>query len=76
MYLSRSEFETFFKAEAPWLAEACHEMSRRFMAGGRLLAFGCGSSVPLNSSVRLSRERGAGLHLRREGQGSHQGTGG
>jgi hypothetical protein len=26
-------FETFFKA-APRLAEACHEMSRRFLAGG------------------------------------------
>ncbi len=38
-------FETFFKAEAPRLAEACHEMSRRFMAGGRLLAFGNGSAA-------------------------------
>ncbi len=35
-------FETFFEAEAPRLAEACHEMSRRFLAGGRLLAFGNG----------------------------------
>jgi D-sedoheptulose 7-phosphate isomerase len=33
-------FESFFEAEAPRLAEACHEMSRRFLAGGRLLAFG------------------------------------
>jgi D-sedoheptulose 7-phosphate isomerase len=33
-------FESFFKAEAPRLAEACHEMSRRFLIGGRLLAFG------------------------------------
>ena len=33
-------FESFFKAEAPRLAEACHEMSRRFLTGGRLLAFG------------------------------------
>ncbi|MGI9050965.1 MAG: SIS domain-containing protein [Rubrobacteraceae bacterium] len=37
-------FEEFFKREAPRLAEACHEMSRRFMAGGRLLAFGNGSA--------------------------------
>jgi D-sedoheptulose 7-phosphate isomerase len=38
-------FEAFFKAEAPRLAEACHEMSRRFLAGGRLLAFGNGSAT-------------------------------
>jgi len=38
-------FESFFKAEAPRLAEACHEMSRRFLAGGRLLAFGTGSAA-------------------------------
>jgi D-sedoheptulose 7-phosphate isomerase len=38
-------FEAFFKAEAPRLAEACHEMSRRFLAGGRLLAFGNGSAA-------------------------------
>jgi D-sedoheptulose 7-phosphate isomerase len=38
-------FETFFEAEAPRLAEACHEMSRRFLAGGRLLAFGNGSAA-------------------------------
>ncbi len=38
-------FEEFFKIEAPRLAEACHEMSRRFMAGGRLLAFGNGSAA-------------------------------
>ena len=35
--------EAFFEAEASRLAEACHEMSRRFLAGGRLLAFGNGS---------------------------------
>jgi D-sedoheptulose 7-phosphate isomerase len=40
-----SIFETFFRAEAPRLAEACHEMSRRFLAGGRLLAFGNGSAA-------------------------------
>src|SRR5215218_8158585 len=38
-------FEVFFEAEAPRLAEACHEMSRRFLAGGRLLAFGNGSAA-------------------------------
>src|ERR671920_716797 len=37
-------FESFFEAEAPRLAESCHEMSRRFLAGGRLLAFGNGSA--------------------------------
>src|ERR687897_1706583 len=38
-------FESFFSTEAPRLAEACHEMSRRFLAGGRLLAFGRGSAA-------------------------------
>ncbi len=38
-------FEDFFEAEAPRLAEACHEMSRRFMNGGRLLAFVNGSAA-------------------------------
>ena len=38
-------FEAFFEAEAPRLAEACHEMSRRFLRGGRLLAFGNGSAT-------------------------------
>src|SRR5215218_2744992 len=37
-------FESFFEAEATRLAEACHEMSRRFLAGGRLLALGNGSA--------------------------------
>ena len=37
-------FESIFEAEAPRLAEACHEMSRRFLSGGRLLAFGNGSA--------------------------------
>jgi D-sedoheptulose 7-phosphate isomerase len=35
-------FEHFFSHEAPRLAEACHEMSERFLRGGRLLAFGRG----------------------------------
>jgi D-sedoheptulose 7-phosphate isomerase len=44
--LRRNEiFESFFAAEAPRLAEACHEMSRRFLAGGRLLTFGNGSAA-------------------------------
>jgi D-sedoheptulose 7-phosphate isomerase len=38
-------FEAFFEAHVPRLAEACHEMSRRFLAGGRLLAFGKGSAA-------------------------------
>lgn len=32
----------FFEREAPRLARACREMSDRFLAGGRLLAFGRG----------------------------------
>src|ERR1700731_4092333 len=36
-------FERFFSREAPRLAEACREMSERFLRGGRLLAFGRGS---------------------------------
>jgi D-sedoheptulose 7-phosphate isomerase len=35
-------FERFFLQEAPRLAEACREMSERFLHGGRLLAFGRG----------------------------------
>ena len=38
-------FETFFERESSLLAEACHEMSRGFLAGGRLLAFGNGSAA-------------------------------
>ncbi|MGA2372442.1 MAG: SIS domain-containing protein [Candidatus Korobacteraceae bacterium] len=34
--------ESFFSREAPRLAEACREMSERFLRGGRLLAFGRG----------------------------------
>jgi D-sedoheptulose 7-phosphate isomerase len=37
--------QSFFTAEAPRLAAACHEMSRRFLAGGRLLAFGHGAAA-------------------------------
>jgi D-sedoheptulose 7-phosphate isomerase len=35
-------FERFFSREAPRLAEACRELSERFLRGGRLLAFGRG----------------------------------
>jgi D-sedoheptulose 7-phosphate isomerase len=35
-------FEHFFARQAPRLAEACREMSERFLRGGRLLAFGRG----------------------------------
>jgi D-sedoheptulose 7-phosphate isomerase len=35
-------FEEFFQREAMRLAEACREMSERFLRGGRLLAFGRG----------------------------------
>ncbi len=38
-------FGRFFEREAPRLAQACQEMSRRFLAGGRLLAFGHGSAA-------------------------------
>ena len=34
--------EAFFAREAHRLAEACREMSERFLRGGRLLAFGRG----------------------------------
>jgi D-sedoheptulose 7-phosphate isomerase len=38
-------FENFFAREAPRLAQACREMSERFLRGGRLLAFGRGPYV-------------------------------
>src|SRR6202161_3404799 len=41
--LARNQIlETFFAREAGRLAEACREMSDRFLRGGRLLAFGRG----------------------------------
>jgi len=43
--LGRNEiFEAFFVQEARKLAEACREMSERFLIGGRLLAFGRGAN--------------------------------
>ena len=42
--LARNQIiEAFFVSEARRLAEACREMSERFLRGGRLLAFGRGS---------------------------------
>lgn len=38
-----SVYESFFARESMRLAEACREMSERFLRGGRLLAFGRGS---------------------------------
>jgi D-sedoheptulose 7-phosphate isomerase len=41
--LARNQvLESFFALEASRLAEACREMSERFLCGGRLLAFGRG----------------------------------
>ncbi|MGC2767814.1 MAG: SIS domain-containing protein [Candidatus Acidiferrum sp.] len=42
--LARNQvLESFFDVESRRLAEACREMSERFLRGGRLLAFGRGS---------------------------------
>lgn len=38
-------FQAFFELHAGRLAAACHEMSNRFLAGGRLLAFGNGAAA-------------------------------
>src|SRR5579875_677774 len=43
--MSTSVPETFFEAEAGKIAEACWAMAKRFHRGGRLLAFGNGSSA-------------------------------
>ena len=42
LLLRNQLFEDVFAREAPRLAEACREMSERFLRGGRLLAFGRG----------------------------------
>ena len=43
LLLGRNElYRSFFSREAVRLAEACRQMSERFLAGGRLLAFGRG----------------------------------
>ena len=42
-FLERNRIcESFFARESVRLAEACREMSERFLRGGRLLAFGRG----------------------------------
>jgi len=44
--LRRNEiFDAYFDAHAPRLARACYDMSRRFLDGGRLLAFGRGAAT-------------------------------
>jgi D-sedoheptulose 7-phosphate isomerase len=43
LLLRNQALETFFAREPHRLAEACREMSERFLRGGRLLAFGRGS---------------------------------
>jgi D-sedoheptulose 7-phosphate isomerase len=42
LFARNALFQAFFVREAPRLAAACHEMSERFLRGGRLLAFGRG----------------------------------
>jgi D-sedoheptulose 7-phosphate isomerase len=42
LLLRNQVFEQYFSAEVRRLAEACREMSERFLRGGRLLAFGQG----------------------------------
>jgi D-sedoheptulose 7-phosphate isomerase len=42
LLLRNEVFEQYFAAESRRLAEACREMSERFLRGGRLLAFGRG----------------------------------
>lgn len=44
--LERNEvYAAFFAREAARLAHACHDMSERFLEGGRLLAFGTGPNA-------------------------------
>ncbi len=43
LLLRNKAFESFFLQESRRLAEACYEMSERFLIGGRLLAFGRGA---------------------------------
>ena len=45
---------TFFAREAPRLASACREMSRRFLAGGRLLA--CGRDASATDAAHVAVE--------------------
>ena len=43
LLLRNDILEEFFSQEKRKLAEACREMSERFLSGGRLLAFGRGA---------------------------------
>lgn len=53
--LARNQvLESFFAREARRLAEACQEMSDRFLHGGRLLAFGRGPMRRTRSTSRWS----------------------
>ena len=56
LLLRNGIFEDFFRTEASRLAEDCHEMSRRFLAGGRLLTFGKGSAATDAQHVRPTVE--------------------
>jgi D-sedoheptulose 7-phosphate isomerase len=40
-----SVVRSFFRARAPDIAELCHQMARRFIRGGRLIAFGMGAAA-------------------------------
>ena len=45
-YRQRDEIvQNFFEKEATRLAEVCHSMARRFVRGGRLIAFGAGPAA-------------------------------
>ena len=53
--LARNEIlESFFARESHRLAEACREMSDRFLRGGRLLAFGQGPTQPTRNTCPSS----------------------
>ncbi|MEX2587984.1 MAG: SIS domain-containing protein [Actinomycetota bacterium] len=46
LYAERERVDrSFFEREAPRLAELCHLMARRFIRGGRLIAFGTGPAA-------------------------------
>ncbi|MBW3590345.1 MAG: SIS domain-containing protein [Actinobacteria bacterium] len=46
LYAERERVDRdFFEREAPRLAELCHLMARRFIRGGRLIAFGTGPAA-------------------------------
>jgi D-sedoheptulose 7-phosphate isomerase len=43
--LREAVVQEFFRAHAPEIADLCHSMARRFIRGGRLLAFGAGAAA-------------------------------